>query len=807
MADDNIKNLEREAALLRVKADLLGDISEAEQQSLDRQAELAEALKEQRELAEKIVAAGKDADDEDKKKFKRLQDRLDIIKTEIEIEAKRNDQVKQAVAQAKELNSITANYISQLTTIDTTYKKTLLGNLMLSVGNANELIEAFKKSDKTVKDLGKSILSGIGSGLKTIAGTFLGTFEQTFVTVLKDSIAFRGEMVKATGRVEDFGSQAQAMKSQMDGLTIGLSHTRETLMALNLGFGNFRNISGETRTELEKTTTLLVALGVSSDTAVGFMDGLVKTFGFTGKEATKIAKQFKGLSDTVKFTTEEMMSGFEAAQASLGVFGKDSVRIFGNIAKMADRTGVAISSLQGLADNFNTFSSGAQMVGDLNTALEGNYFNLEQMMELDPDQQIQKIKEVVQARFGDIDSLNKHQKRMIASAMGMNNTAEAMALLRDETKESTFILDQYGISQEKAEEATAAAAGPMAKLQFAFEEMIPKITPIIEKIMELVETVTNLISGNEELIFGVIAVGTAFTAVGKVVGPIFGLFKTFGLGSAARAAGTKAEAVATVGLSNATRTMGASAMSASVGMGKLSAASAGFLIPLAVIIASLTALFALLLSFATDAGPETVATLGLLVLEMGALALTTAAVSAAAATLTLTGLGALLGLGAMAIGLGLVALALKFISTSDLEALATIMESVSTISNPFGAWSTGLATFANAAETASGKISMFLLPLMQLLFALKTSDPASVVQVVKSVSEIDKDNVEGLEAAKAMLHQITVTANNAQVDSLNALAATVNSLQKAKMAPIKVEVKLNGRVFDDAVAKVVDNKG
>ena len=453
------------------------------------------------ELTEKIADAGRAADDDDKIEFKQLQERVDTIKTQIELEAKRNDQLKQAVAQAQQLNSITANYISQLTTVDTTYKKTLLGNLMLSVGNANELIEAFQKSNKTVKDLGKSILSGIGSGLKSIAGTFLGTFEQTFVTVLKDSITFQAEMVKATGRFEEFARQAQNLQDRMDGMAISMQDSQQSLMALNLGFGGFKNTTGETRATLEETTAFLTAMGTNADTAAGFMDGLTKTFGFSGKEAATLAKQFQGLSREVKFSTEEMVNGFEQAQASLGVFGKEAPKIFANIVKMADRTGVALASLQGLADNFNTFSDGARMVGDLNTALEGNYFNLEQMMELNPEEQIQQIKEVVRARFGDIESLNKHQKRMIASAMGMSNTAEAMAFLKDETKEATFELEKYGISQEEAEEITKKAAGPMKMLQLTFEKMLPNIQAFVTAIQEGAETVAGFIEGNEELIF------------------------------------------------------------------------------------------------------------------------------------------------------------------------------------------------------------------------------------------------------------------------------------------------------------------
>jgi len=807
MADDNVKNLERQAALLRVKADLLGDISEAEQQSLDRQAELAEALKEQRELAEKIVAAGKDADKEDKIKFKRLQDRLDIIKTEIELEAKRNDQLKQAVAQAQQLNSITANYISQLTTLDTTYKKTFLGSLMLSVGNANELIEAFKKSNKTVKDLGKSILSGIGGGLKTIAGTFLGTFEQTFVSVLKDSIAFQSEMVKATGRVEDFAGQAQNVQKRMDGMAISMKDSQQSLMALNLGFGNFKNTTGETRATLEETTAFLTAVGVDAKSAAGFMDGLTKTFGFTGKEAAKITKQFQGLSREVKFSTEEMINGFESAQASLGVFGKEAPKIFANIAKMADRTGVAITSLQGLADNFNTFGAGAKMVGDLNTALEGNYFNLEQMMELNPEEQIQKIKEVVQARYGDIESLNKHQKRMIASAMGMNNTAEAMAFLKDETKEATFELEQYGISQEEAEEITKKAAGPMKMLQMSFEKILPNIQEFVTAIQKAAETIGGFIEGNEELIFWTIALGSAFTMVGKIVGPIFGIFKAFGAGAGLRAAGTKLEAAATISLGSAMRGMGAAAMSASVGMGALSAASKGFMIPLAIVSIALAAFFALLIYFALEAGPQAVEAMLALALAMGGLGLAMWGISAASVALAAGAGPALIALGVLALGLGAVGLALKLVSSADLESLATMMESVAKVSNPFGGWDTGLKKFARTAEDSVDEIGKLAGALAMASLFGNTEGMQAMVQVVQAVSKIDKGNVEGLEAASEMLHQIKVTANNAQVDSLNALAQTVGKLQKAKMAPIKLEVSLNGKVFEGAVNKVVENRG
>jgi len=781
---------------------------------LKRQAEMLDFQNQQQKIIETIAEEKRNATNEELEQLEYLESQLEPLRKQLELEEKiteqakqRNKQTEEAVRQAKELGSITANYISQLTTIDTTYKKTFLGSLMQSVLNARELFEAFKSTEKSAKDIGASILKGIGGGLKAIAGTLLGTLEQTFVTVLKDSINFQSEMVKATGRIEDFAGQTQKMQNQMGDAAISLQDARVSLKALNIGFGNFKNISGTTRTELEKTTTFLTAMGVQADIAVDFMDSLVKSFGFTGAEASNITKQFQGLSKEVKFTTEEMLSGFKAAGSSLGVFGKRAKDIFGGIIKIADKTGASIQSLQALADNFNTFSDGAKMVGDLNTALQGNFFNLEQIMEMDPQEQINHIRDVIRARYGDIDALNKHQKRMIANAMGMSNTAEAMALLRNETEKNTFILEQYGISQKEAEEITKNAAGPMKLLQIRFEEMMPKIQPIIDSLLELSITVGEFIRDNWDWIKWVIGLGTAFSALSKFLMPATAAFKTFGGGMAARAGAMALQTKAMTALSFATRGLAtASEMSAPAIMA-LGAALWKASLPIILILGIATAFFALLVYFALEAGPQAVEAMFALGVAMGGLGLAMAGIALASKYLAVSAIGALIGLGILAVGLAAVGLALKLVSSSDLESLATIMENVGNVSNPFGDWSTGLTKFANAAEDAAEPISKLM---NQLMFGALFADAEpikGVVEVVKAVASIDKDNVEGLKAASLFLHQIKVTSNNAQVEALNTLAETVEGMQKAKFAPLKVEVSLNGRVFKNAVAKVVQDEG
>ena len=814
MANDNIKNIEAEIALLRVRAQLLGEENKQQKTALAREADILDAQNQQQKILEAIVEEKRTATKSERELLAVQQARLDNIAEELKKEEeitkevqKRTRQLEDAVKQAKELGSITANYISQLTTVDSTYKKTLLGSLMTSVLNARELIDALKQSEVTVKSLSMSLLKGVGGGLKMVAGTFLGTFEQMFFQVLQDSLSFQSEMVKATGRVEDFAGQAQVMQARMDGLAIGLSHTRETLMALNVGFGNFRNVGTEARKELEDTTTLLVALGVNADTAVGFMDGLTKTFGFSAKEASAIAKQFKGLSDTVKFTTEEMMNSFEAAQASLGVFGKDAKDIFGNIIKMADKTGVAYASLQGIADNFQQFSSGAKMVGDLNTALQGNFFNLEQMMEMNPDEQIQHIRDVIRARYGDIDALNKHQKFQIASAMGMSNTAEAMALLRNETKESTHALEQYGISQKQAEEATAAAAGPMAKMKFSFEQMMPKIMPFIDALMELVDGFAELVKGNEKLIFGFIAIGTALSTLAKFFVPVKAALNFIGVGAKVRGIGIAAEAKAMGALNAATGLLAETATVSAKPIAALGAALMSTAAPVALVIGAFTAFFAVLTFFALNAGPEAADAMLALAAAMGGLGLAMGGVALAGNYLLVSSKGALIGLGLVAVGLAAIGLALKLVSSDDLESLATIMENVGTVTNPFSDWSSGLGKFANAAEDAVEPITKFYGALALGTLFGNSEQIKGMVKVVTAVASIDKDNVEGLKEATAFLSEVKVVAQNAQIESLNALANTVKGLQKAKTAPLKIEVSLNGTVFKNAVAKVVNEKG
>ena len=199
--------------------------------------------------------------------------------------------------------------------------------------------------------------------------------------------------------------------------------------------------------------------------------------------------------------------------------------------------------------------------------------------------------------------------------------------------------------------------------------------------------------------------------------------------------------------------------------------------------------------------------MGLVVWGFRCLGLAMWGIAAASTALAAGAAPALIALGVLALGLAAVGLALKLVSSADLESLATMMESVAKVSNPFGGWDTGLKNFANTAEDSVDSIGKLAGALAWASLFADTEGMGAMVQVVQAVSKIDKGNVAGLEAASAMLHQIKVTANTAQVDSLNALAQTVGKLQKAKMAPIQLEVSLNGKVFEGAVNKVVENRG
>jgi hypothetical protein len=193
--------------------------------------------------------------------------------------------------------------------------------------------------------------------------------------------------------------------------------------------------------------------------------------------------------------------------------------------------------------------------------------------------------------------------------------------------------------------------------------------------------------------------------------------------------------------------MGISAAEATGPMGALTAASAGFIIPLAIIAIAVAAVVIQLIDFMKVAIES-----GVPILD---LAFAVTSLGVAFALIGNVALPALLGAGAVAVGVGALAVAFNLFSTDNLQAVAVTFKSMAAVvaqaQNPFLLWSSGIKDFASAASDSKEdieNISKWIANMNQL------NRKVGKVEVIESMTKFTTTSVEGIKEARALIHEL-----------------------------------------------------
>ncbi len=122
-------------------------------------------------------------------------------------------------------------------------------------------------------------------------------------------------------------------------------------------------------------------------------------------EAIEVQKELAMAGVQLGIGADKIVKDFNAASKTLAVYGKDSVRIFKDLAAQAKAAGVEVSTLLGIVQKFDTFSGAAEGAAQFN-ALLGTQLSTTQMLMMTEEERMKTLVESVQAQgvaFGDMD--------------------------------------------------------------------------------------------------------------------------------------------------------------------------------------------------------------------------------------------------------------------------------------------------------------------------------------------------------------------------------------------------------------------
>ena len=452
--------------------------------------------------------------------------------------------------QAKTLDGITekeAEHLAHLEELDSRLSN--FGNNASDIaqglfsGDASGIQGALKGISNTMKgELSDSIQKTIqgseslGAGLQA-AGKKMGALALISLIESMGKLAVElgdaeNAFMKSTGASQEFARSLSVTYEEGRKFTATAADMGAAMGALYNTFTDFSTIQDtEVRNSLIKTTAVLEKFGVSNQQTAQGIQTLTKGMGMSAEAAGAEMLNMVGFAQELGVAPEALAGQFGEASDSLMKLGENGDEAFRDLAAAAKVTGLSVSKLLNIVNQFDTFEGAARQAGKLNAALGGNFVNaMDLMMETDPTARFEMIRDSILDTGLSFDTMSYYQKNFYKDALGLDSIGDLaltlsgnMDSVSDETKKTTKDFE------EAAKEAKTLASF-QEQLNAVFAQMIPILTPLIDAFRGLLTFMSD--NAGVMKVLGGALIGFALGGpIGAAVGGILMLMDSIKLGS------------------------------------------------------------------------------------------------------------------------------------------------------------------------------------------------------------------------------------------------------------------------------------
>ena len=670
-------------------------------------------------------------------------------------------------------------------------KFTLIGDKWRTgiAGAVADLAESGASMGDIFKKVGETLKKQFS--FKNIIGSFIGNVIQQTTLAVKAVDEARTEFVKAAGTVmttEQKNMVTEISQAQHE-YGVSIVGATKNYALLNSQVAGFRQLGAAAQKEITLAVNQFEALGISAQSSANFLTFAQKAMGKTGKEAVGMMNKIYDFSRTVSASGEQLMQQFMQYEGDLAQFGDQMGQEFINLASLADKTGVSMGKLIGIAKKFDTFRGAAKAVGHLNTLIGKNVLNMKKMVGLPFSEKIKYIGQTLERTGQSFATMGRHRQKAFAAALEVD-VSTMMKIVSGAADEEEKAFAKLGISTEDMKESAKAAVPIMKMLKVSMEKFIVALEPLITGLRTVVEWFAGLSTETVRMI--------GYVALAVVV--IIGLVKAFnGLGAVVTTVTTLFPAFATsasTGLATAGKGMGSFLKSI---QGGLKGALILILIAVAFLILA-AAMWIFVKAFANLL--DLSGNIAEFAVMMGQLTL-------AMTQLTLAGVLGMLGMAMLAQGIGLLALSLLLVDEDELFAIRDIFVSIAKVPNPpFGEWAAGIRSFALAAEGSLDSLKafsnfMFTMALLDLLGGNKDGGIEQTVRLFTAVGSVDSDSIKGIEETRKLVTELRLAAEGDTADAIAKLLTGVQSALNKKQEVPPIIIKIG----EYEIFKIMDKHG
>jgi len=404
----------------------------------------------------------------------------------------------------------------------------------------------------SLKAAGKSVVQMAAKyGAMTVAmGTFLAVSAAVIAALAAIALAIGAAMIlakftlelensareltKVTGLSKNFAHAMHQNAGELRAMGIEAKDINAAVTSLNATFTNFSMLSTSTAKKVTDTTAVLGKLGMSADdTSKGFQ-ALTKGMGQTPDAAADTMVAMDALARDLGVSTSKIGADFAGAASHLQkLSGPEALQAFKQLSIVSKTTGIEVSRLLAITKEFDTFEGAATQAGKLNAALGGNFVNaMELMTATNPAERFEMIRDSILDSGLAFDEMSYYQKKFFADSMGMADVGELAMAMSGDFGALNSEIGKTQADYKAAAERAKSFQSVQDQLKNSFYQLMPVITPLLEKLNEFTDEFTKFVKENKDEVQDVfrdlgdimVTVADTFVALVPVMSVILKLF-------------------------------------------------------------------------------------------------------------------------------------------------------------------------------------------------------------------------------------------------------------------------------------------
>jgi len=266
------------------------------------------------------------------------------------------------------------------------------------------------------------------------------------------------------------------------------------MTALHTQMRSFSGATDSAQRSVIDLTLRMTRLGVSEQTTARMTDMLTKAMGMNINQAIAAQDKIAVYARQIKVSEQEAAQAFLQFSGALAAHGPNMINVFKGLISQVKQTGVEMSSLVNIANQFDTFESAAASVGKLNALLGGSHLNSLRMVNATESERIRLVAEAVRASGANINALGRFTQKALAQAIGAKDSAEAMKILRGQLNMLTPAELQAAEAMEANKRKAEENMSIQMKLKTILLSLANSLMPLIEKLHENRDAIVDVIT-------------------------------------------------------------------------------------------------------------------------------------------------------------------------------------------------------------------------------------------------------------------------------------------------------------------------